>query len=118
MLETMTTQKISHTDMITLVSSSKNNGDAEFLIATHPLKRGHTKSYISCDTASYVNLVILNFRSETFGDVERPIEEMLEHDIVVNMPAQNSFTIQARITRISKAEPQIFVDAENTYLES
>lgn len=114
----MTTEKISHTDMITLVSSSRNNVDAEFLIATHPLKRGHTKSYISCDTASYVNVVILNFRSETFGDVERPMEEMLEHDIVVKMQPRNSFMIQARITRIRKAEPQIFVDVENTYLES
>lgn len=106
MVETMTTETIRHIDMITLVSSSRNNGDAELLIATHPLKRVNTKNYISCDTASYVNVVILNFRSETFGDIERPLEEMLEHDIVVKMLPKNRFTIKARITRISKAEPK------------
>lgn len=115
MAETMTTEKLMPR-VITLVSSSIGNGDVEFLHPSYP-KRVHPATYIQYDTASYTNVIILNTRNETFGEIERPLEEMLEHDIVVRMSPKNSFTIKARITRISKAEPKIIIDAESTYLE-
>lgn len=59
----------------------------------------------------------LNTRNETFGEIERALEEMLEHDIVVKMPPKNSFNVKGRIIRISKAEPRVVVDDEDILIE-
>ncbi len=59
----------------------------------------------------------LNTRNETLGEIERPLEEMLEYDIVVKMPPKNSFNINGRIIRINKAEPRVVVADEDILME-
>lgn len=59
----------------------------------------------------------LNTRNETFGEIERSLEEMLEHDVIVTMPPKNRFNIKGRIIRISKAKPRVVVDDEDILVE-
>ena len=112
----MTTEKLRNFRVIKFVSSSRINGDLDFPHPIYP-ERVLPENYIQYDTASYKNVHILNIKNETFGEIERPLEEMLEHDIIVKMLPKNRFTVKGRITRIRKAEPRVIVEDEDILLE-
>jgi len=101
-------------------SSSTDGEDKEFLnLIQYPYRLFFSEADFSLfDTASYAKDITLHFRNETFRDIQKISEEMLEHDIVVKMSPKRRFLIKAKIKKIRKAEPQHIIIPENTYIDT
>lgn len=118
MLETITSKSIEPISFISLGASSTDSEDKDLLIHNYfTRKRVYPAGiYFSHDIASIIKDMSINFRNETFGEIETIPEEMLEHDIFVKMPPKKKYTIKAKVIRIRKAEPHIVIP-EHLYTE-
>lgn len=118
MLETRTTQRIKTFIPFNVGSGSKRIEDLEETMSNYPLIKGFTFDNLLFDVATHLNIVYLqHLANETFKGGEETIPvEILEHDVYVRMSPVRKYSIKAKITKITKAEPRIVIGAEDIYL--
>jgi hypothetical protein len=111
MLETITSKSIEPISAISLGSSSTDGEDKDFLMHNYFTRKSIYPAgiYFSYDIASLARDMSINFRNETFGEIETIPEEMLEHDIFIKMPPKRRRTVKFKIKSIRKAKPRIVI---------
>jgi len=120
MLDTVTSLRIERFPSVRLGSSSTDGEDRDYLqFLSYPLTKGYypSRQYLFFDIASHLAAMLPPIENETYKDREIIAEEIIEHDIYVQMPPKRRLTIKARIIGIRKAEPRI-VTPENPYFET
>jgi hypothetical protein len=119
-LDVVSSNKIIPFLPVSLGSSSTDGEDRDYLqFLVYPIIRGYCPSghYLALDIASYLTATLSLIGNETYKDRVTIAEEMIEHDIYVQMPPKKRFSVKAKIIGIRKAEPRI-VTPENPYFET
>lgn len=116
MLETRTTERIKTFIPSHVGSGSKGMEELEWMMPNFQPIKGFPVDPFLYDVATHLNVVYLqHFVNETFKEEAIPVE-MMEHDVHIRMLPVRKYSINAKITKVVKAEPRIVIDTENIYV--
>jgi hypothetical protein len=119
-LDVISSNKIIPFLPVSLGSSSTDGEDRDYLqLLVYPTIKGYCPSahYLFFDIASYLTASPSLIENETYKDGVTTAEEMIEHDVYVQMPPKKRYSIKAKIIGIRKAKPRI-VAPEEPYFET